>query len=112
MSHVQSRVKEMPPLGALLQYWRRARNLSQLALAHEAQISPRHLTFLETGRSSPSREMVLLLADTLSVPLREKNSFLLAAGFAPVFRETSLDGPELAPVRTALDAILRQQEPY
>ena len=99
-------------LGALLQYWRRARNLSQLALAHEADVSPRHVCFLETGRAKPSRDMVLLLADTLGVPLRERNALLLAAGFAPMFRESTLDDPELAPVRTAIDAILKQQEPY
>ena len=101
-----------PPLGALLQHWRRARNLSQLALAHEASVSPRHLSFLETGRAKPSRDMVLLLADALAVPLRERNALLLAAGFAPMFRESTLDDRDLAPVRAAIDAILRQQEPY
>jgi transcriptional regulator with XRE-family HTH domain len=99
-------------LGALLQYWRRARNLSQLALAHEANVSPRHLCFLETGRAKPSRDMVLLLADTLGVPLRERNAWLLAAGFAPMFQESTLDDRELAPVRIAIDAIVKQQEPY
>ena len=99
-------------LGALLQYWRRARNLSQLALAHEAQVSPRHVCFLETGRAKPSRDMVLLLAETLDVPLRERNALLLAAGFAPMFRESTLDDRELVPVRTAIDAILKQQEPF
>jgi transcriptional regulator with XRE-family HTH domain len=78
-------------LGPLLQYWRRVRNLSQLALAHEAQVSPRHVCFLETGRAKPSRDMVLLLADTLDVPLRERNALLLAAGFAPMFRTSTLD---------------------
>lgn len=101
-----------PPIGVLLQYWRRVRNLSQLALAHEASMSPRHLCFLETGRARPSREMVLLLAETLAVPLRERNALLLAAGFAPMFRESTLDAPELEPVRAAIDAILQQQEPY
>jgi transcriptional regulator with XRE-family HTH domain len=100
------------PLGALLQYWRRARNLSQLALAHEANVSPRHVSFVETGRSRPSRDMVLLLADALGVPLRERNALLLSAGFAPVFRESALDDRELTPVRTAIGAILKQQEPY
>lgn len=103
---------EPPAIGVLLHYWRRTRNLSQLALANEANVSPRHVCFLETGRARPSREMVLHLADTLSVPLRERNALLLAAGFAPTFRELTLDDPALAPVRTALDAILRQQEPY
>jgi transcriptional regulator with XRE-family HTH domain len=96
----------------LLQYWRRVRNLSQLALAQEAGTSPRHVCFVETGRSKPSREMVLRLADTLAVPLRERNALLLAAGFAPLYQESALDDRELAPVRAAIDAILTQQEPY
>jgi transcriptional regulator with XRE-family HTH domain len=99
-------------IGALLQYWRKARHMSQLRLATEADVSPRHLCFLETGRARPSREMVLLLSAVLDVPLRERNALLLAAGFAPVYRETSLDAPELAPVRQALGAILKQQEPF
>jgi transcriptional regulator with XRE-family HTH domain len=99
-------------VGPLLQYWRKARNLSQLALAHEANVSPRHVCFLETGRARPSRDMVLHLADTLAVPLRERNALLLAAGFAPTFRASGLDDPDLAPVRRAVAAILRQQEPY
>ena len=110
--HAHPRSQEPAALGALLQYWRRARNLSQLALAHEAEVSPRHLCFLETGRAKPSRDMVLLLADALAIPLRERNALLLAAGFAPMFRESTLDDRELAPVRTAIDAILKQQEPY
>jgi transcriptional regulator with XRE-family HTH domain len=99
-------------IGPLLQYWRKARQMSQLALAHEADVSPRHVCFVETGRAKPSREMVLLLADALKVPLRERNALLLAAGFAPLFRESSLEDPSLAPVRTAIDAILAQQEPF
>ena len=99
-------------VGSLLQYWRKARHLSQLALATEAEISPRHLCFVETGRARPSREMVLLLASVLDVPLRERNALLLAAGFAPVYRATDLEAPQLATVRAALDAILRQQEPF
>ena len=99
-------------VGALLQYWRKARHLSQLALANEADVSPRHVCFVETGRARPSREMVLLLAKALDVPLRERNALLLAAGFAPVYKETKLDAPELGQVRLALDAILRQQEPF
>jgi transcriptional regulator with XRE-family HTH domain len=112
MAHAHSPSQEPAALGALLQYWRRTRNLSQLALAHEADVSPRHLCFLETGRAKPSRDMVLLLADALAVPLRERNALLLAAGFAPMFRESTLDDGELAPVRTAIQAILKQQEPY
>jgi len=98
--------------GALLHYWRKARNLSQLALAHEADVSPRHVCFVETGRAKPSREMVIQLATALDVPLRERNALLLAAGFAPVYGEARLDAPEIAPVRRALDAILKQQEPF
>ncbi|MEP6833655.1 MAG: helix-turn-helix transcriptional regulator [Gemmatimonas sp.] len=101
-----------PPLGQLLQYWRKARNFSQLALAVEANVSSRHVSFMETGRTKPSRDMVLHIAETLSVPLRERNALLLAAGFAPVFRESSLDDPQLLPIRTALQAILNQQEPF
>jgi transcriptional regulator with XRE-family HTH domain len=101
-----------PAFGALLQYWRKARSLSQLALAHEAAVSPRHVCFIETGRARPSREMVMLLAKVLDVPLRERNALLLAAGFAPLFAESPLDAPALSAVRTALQAILRQQEPF
>ena len=86
--------------------------MSQLALAYEAGVSPRHLCFLETGRAKPSREMVLRLADTLDVPLRERNSLLLAAGFAPIFRESRLNDLGLEAVRSAIDAILAQQEPF
>lgn len=101
-----------PVIGTLLQYWRKTRNMSQLALANEAAVSPRHVCFLETGRAKPSREMVLHLADTLSIPLRERNALLLAAGYAPMYRESSLDAPQLASVRAAIDAILAKQEPY
>src|SRR5262245_10998984 len=100
------------PVGTLLQRWRRTRQLSQLALATEAEISARHLSFLETGRARPSREMVLLLASALEIPLRERNELLLAAGFAPAYAESKLEAPALAPVRAALEAILRQQEPH
>jgi transcriptional regulator with XRE-family HTH domain len=103
---------ERTAVGAMLAYWRKARHKSQLALATEAEISPRHLCFVETGRARPSREMVLLLASALDVPLRERNALLVAAGFAPVYRETSLDAPELGAVRAAIAAILAQQEPY
>lgn len=86
--------------------------MSQLALALEAEISSRHLSFMETGRAHPSREMVLLLARVLEVPPRARNDLLTAAGYAPVYRETSLEAPEMAQVRRALDFVLRQQEPY
>ena len=100
------------PVGALLSQWRKARHLSQLGLATEAGISSRHLCFVETGRSKPSREMVLLLAETLDVPLRERNALLLAAGFAPEFSESALDAPALEVVRRALDAMLEKHEPF
>jgi transcriptional regulator with XRE-family HTH domain len=100
------------PFGALLQHWRQVRRKSQLAFAIEAEVSPRHICFLETGRARPSRDMVLLLASALDVPLRERNALLLAAGYAPAYRETELDSSELGAVRAALQAILRQQEPF
>jgi transcriptional regulator with XRE-family HTH domain len=111
MNGVQS-VTSDTSLGSLLRYWRSTRNLSQLALATEAEVSARHLSFLETGRAKPSREMVLLLANVLNVPLRERNALLLAAGFAPMYSETKLGAAELGAVETALFAILRQQEPF
>src|SRR5687768_13430260 len=86
--------------------------MSQLSLALEANVSPRHVSFVETGRAAPSREMVLQLAAALDVPLRERNALLLAAGFAPLYKESTLDTPELRAVRRALDAILAKQEPY
>lgn len=98
--------------GELLREWRNRRRMSQLDLALEAGVSARHLSFVETGRSQPSREMVLTLAEHLQVPLREQNALLLAAGFAPVFSETSLENEEMEPVRRALDAILTGHEPY
>jgi transcriptional regulator with XRE-family HTH domain len=100
------------PLGTLLRDWRQRRRLSQLDLALEAGVSARHLSFLETGRSKPSREMVLHLSEQLEVPLRDRNRLLLAAGFAPAFEERPIDAPEMAPVRDALDKILTGHEPY
>jgi transcriptional regulator with XRE-family HTH domain len=98
--------------GELLREWRGRRRMSQLDLALEAGISTRHLSFVETGRSVPSREMVLTLAEHLEVPLREQNSLLLAAGYAPVFTEMNLQDEQMTPVRDALDAILTGHEPY
>lgn len=100
------------PVGNLLRDWRRRRRLSQLDLACEAEISARHLSFLETGRSLPSREMVLRLAEQLDIPLRERNALLVAAGFAPIFRERSLEDPSLAAARRAIDLVLAGHEPY
>jgi transcriptional regulator with XRE-family HTH domain len=101
-----------PTFGKLLRHWRGTRRMSQLSLACEAGISARHLSFLETGRARPSREMVQLLAEMLDVPLSERNALLVGAGFAPVFGERPLGAPELAHVRRALEYMLRQQEPY
>ncbi|MQA73557.1 MAG: helix-turn-helix domain-containing protein [Solirubrobacterales bacterium] len=99
-------------VGELLREWRSRRRRSQLDLATEAGVSARHLSFLETGRSQPSREMLLTLAEHLEVPLREQNALLLAAGYAPLFTETPLDNDEMRPVRRALKAILTGHEPY
>ncbi|MDQ1394918.1 MAG: hypothetical protein QOG64_177 [Acidimicrobiaceae bacterium] len=103
-----------PPrgVGELLRDWRHRRRLSQLDLALEAEVSARHLSFVETGRSKPSRELLLHLAEHLEVPLRERNTWLLAAGYAPVYRETPMDDDRMAPVRDALDKILTSHEPY
>jgi transcriptional regulator with XRE-family HTH domain len=101
-----------PPLGALLKDWRQRRRMSQLDLALEAGVSARHLSFLETGRSNASREMVLHLAEELQVPLRERNRMLLAAGFAPAYDERPLEAPELEPVRRAVAQVLTGIEPY
>lgn len=99
-------------VGPLLREWRKRRRRTQLDLALDAGISARHLSFVETGRSKPSPAMVLLLAEQLEVPFRERNHLLLAAGHAPAFPERSLQDPELAPVREALDLILTGHEPY
>jgi transcriptional regulator with XRE-family HTH domain len=100
------------PVGNLLRKWRERRRLSQLDLACEAEISTRHLSFLETGRSLPSREMVLRLAERLDVPLRERNALLVAAGYAPAFPERPLDDPALQSARKAVDLVLAGHEPY
>lgn len=100
------------PVGELLRQWREHRRLSQLTLALDTEISTRHLSFVETGRSQPSREMVLRLAEQLDVPLRERNSLLLAAGYAPVYSETELDSAPMAPVREAVRQLLTAHEPY
>jgi transcriptional regulator with XRE-family HTH domain len=99
-------------IGALLRHWRSTRRLSQLALALDADISSRHLSFVETGRSRPSREMVLRLADAHEIPLRERNALLVAAGYAPQYFETGLGAPEMAQMRSAIELILGHQEPY
>jgi transcriptional regulator with XRE-family HTH domain len=100
------------PVGDLLRDWRQRRRMSQLALALEAEVSPRHLSFLETGRARPSREMIERLAERLAVPPRERNALLLAAGFAPAYPERSLDDPTLAAAREAVSLVLAGHEPY
>jgi len=100
------------PIGTLLLNWRQRRRLSQLEFACEAEISTRHLSFLETGRAQPSRDMVLHLAEKLDIPLRERNTLLLAAGYAPVFSQKSLTDPSLELIRKAIDVVLVGHEPY
>jgi transcriptional regulator with XRE-family HTH domain len=99
-------------VGTLLREWRQRRRLSQLDLASEAEISSKHLSFLETGRALPSREMILHLAEQLAIPLRERNLLLIAAGFAPIFSERSLDDPALETARKAVDLVLAGHAPY
>jgi transcriptional regulator with XRE-family HTH domain len=99
-------------VGGLLREWRQRRRVSQLVLSADAGISTRHLSFVESGRSRPSRQMVLRLAEQLDVPLRERNSLLLAAGYAPLYRKTALDAPDMEPVRDAIDKVLSAHEPY
>ena len=98
--------------GDMLRQWRRRRHLSQLDLALEADISQRHLSFIESGRSAPSRDMVLRLAEQLAVPLRERNALLVAAGYAPAYRERPLADPALKAARDAVDLVLAGQEPF
>lgn len=111
---MKSSVQRAAPshVGEHLRDWRQRRRLSQLEFATEAEISTRHLSFLETGRSRPSRDMLLHLAERLDIPLRERNTVLVAAGFAPVFSEKSLDDPALAAARAAIDLVLKGHEPF
>lgn len=105
------RPEARPPFARLLRTWRDARKLSQLELALASRISQRHLSFLESGRARPSREMVLQLAEALEVPLRERNTLLTAAGFAAMYRHSELASPAMAPVREALKLMLEHHEP-
>ncbi len=100
------------PVGEMLRDWRQRRRRSQLDLALEAEVSARHLSFVETGRSSPSRDMILALAERLEVPLRDRNTLLAAGGFAPVFPERRLDDPALGAARRAMDVVLAGHEPF
>ncbi|GAA5182978.1 helix-turn-helix transcriptional regulator [Rugosimonospora acidiphila] len=101
-----------PPVGELLRQWRERRRLSQLELSIQADISTRHLSFVETGRSKPSSEMIVRLTEQLNVPLRERNQVLLAGGYAPAYPETALSAPEMAAVREAVRRVLAGHEPY
>ena len=108
----QPRKPEMPPVGALIREWRERRRLSQLDLSCDTGISTRHLSFLETGRARPSREMLGRLAEELNVPLRARNTLMLAAGFAPIYAERSLDDPALSGVRRSIELVLAAHEPF
>ena len=99
-------------VGALLREWRIVRRLSQLDLALQAEISARHLSYVETGKAQPSRDMIARLSESLEVPLRDRNALLVAGGYAPKYPETGLDTPKLAQMRYAVEAMLAQQEPY
>ncbi|HKN94142.1 MAG TPA: helix-turn-helix transcriptional regulator [Thermoleophilaceae bacterium] len=105
-------VAERSQIGPLLRDWRERRRMSQLDLALGAGVSARHVSFIETGRSRPSAEMVVQLADHLDVPLRDRNALLLAAGYAPAYGQRDLAEPEMGPVREAIDRVLRGHEPF
>jgi len=109
---VRPTTKRNIDFGFLLRRWRAVRHLSQLDLALDADVSTRHLSCVETGHAQPSREMVLRLAETLQVPLRERNALLLAAGYAPLYRHTNLDTPEAEAARRAVELLMAQVEPY
>ena len=112
--HRQARLRSTPrrEVGPLLREWRQRRKLSQLALALDVGVSPRHLSFVETGRSRPSAELLLSMSEHLALPLRERNDLLLAAGYAPRYSETPLESPDLQAVRSALQRLLAAHDPY
>src|SRR5262245_16028511 len=101
-----------PAVGELLREWRNRRRRSQMDLALDVGVSPRHLSFVETGRSRPSPELVIALADHLDVPLRERNTLLLAAGYAPRYTQSSLDDPAMSRIRASLQRMLDAHDPY
>jgi len=111
-SAARAATKPAVNFGLLLRRWRAVRRVSQLHLALDADISTRHLSCVETGRARASREMVLRLAEALQIPLRERNALMLAAGYAPLYRQTGLDAPEMEAARRAVDLLMRQQEPF
>jgi transcriptional regulator with XRE-family HTH domain len=104
-------IPAVPQLGQLLRYWRQERGKSQLALSLDTGISQRHLSFVESGRSVPSRDFLSVVSDALNIPLRERNALLLASGFAPQYSEQSLDAGQMAVVTKAVDRMLQQHEP-
>lgn len=110
--HIIPSNPQLEPFGTLLKQWRNQRGISQLDLAVTSQVSQRHISFLESGRAKPSRDMVLQLAAVLEIPLRQQNLMLTAAGFAPIHTQTDLSAPEMTSVRKALDFMLQKQEPY
>src|SRR6201996_3489669 len=105
-------VSPVPRLGELLRYWRQERGKSQLLLSLDTGISQRHLSFVESGRSTPSRDFLSIVSDALNIPLRERNVVLLASGFAPQFSEQSIDAEQMAVVTRAIDRMLHQHEPH
>ena len=105
-------IPAVPQLGELLRYWRQERGKSQLELSMDTGISQRHLSFVESGRSSPSRDFLSIVSDALNIPLRERNVLLLASGFAPQYSEQSLDAGQMAVVTRAVDRMLQQHEPH
>ena len=107
-----SRTSRADELGVLLRHWRNLRGKSQLDLSLDAGLSQRHLSFIESGRSGPSREKLMAIAEALDVPLRDRNTLLLAAGYAPLYSDTAWDAPEMQSVTKALDRMLRQHEPF
>ena len=102
----------VPQLGELLRYWRQERGKSQLELSMDTGISQRHLSFVESGRSAPSRDFLSIVSDALNIPLRERNVLLLASGFAPQYSEQSLDAGQMSVVTRAIDRMLQQHEPH
>src|SRR5262249_48334408 len=105
-------IPAVPQLGELLRYWRQERGKSQLDLSMDTGISQRHLSFVESGRSSPSRDFLSIVSDALNIPLRERNALLLASGFAPQYSEQSMDAGQMAVVTRAIDRMLQQHEPH
>ena len=112
VNEMSSYAAARPAVGTLLRDWRQRRRMTQMDLALEADVSARHLSFIETGRSVPSADMVKHLAEQLDVPLRERNELLLAAGYAPAYGQRDIDEPEMGPVREALDRVLKGHEPF